>query len=270
MKRNYLPKAVHSSVAILIASLSAWTVLSMPAEGICYAQGTGVGGGGGNTGGGLPGVGLPGGGVTGGGVTGGNTGGGGGGTSGGATPGVLDSAQFEDIRREVRFVGVSLDTIVHPYSSALTIETDAEAIGGRAAAGTQTTANTAGGVTANSPFQSPFEQALAQAFGFGGATNQAPAIIRSQVRFSRDETLGPSYRLPNVQTINVARTSDANNRLRSLPGMSGQNFQVQVQDKVTIVTGVVESEARKQQVERLLKLQPGVYKIENRLQVSNQ
>lgn len=227
------------------------------------------------TGGGATGGGNTGGGTNGGGITGGATTGGGGGAdpNGDFQGQELDNKVFDDIRREVRFAGQTNDTIVHPYSSTLVLETNVDAIGGRDGSTTDTTAartttGTTGGANTNA-FQSPFGQLFGNAFGFGGATQQQPAVIRSRLSFAKTELMGtPEGQGLAINTgqIGIIRSSQVTSRMRLIPGLAQQDFQVQLgPDGTAVLVGTVENEARKNQIERLMKFEPGISKIENRL-----
>ncbi len=225
------------------------------------------------------------GGNTSGGAAGGNTGGAatGGAATGGAAAGAdpngdfqgqaLDQKAFDDIRREVRFAGQTNDTIVHPFSSTLVLETNVDAIGGRDGSTTdtsaaRTTTGATGGANTNG-FQSPFGQMFGNEFGFGGAAQQQPAVIRSRLSFAKTELMGtPAGQGLAISTgqIGIARSSAVTNRMRSIPGLGQQNFQIQLgPDGTAVLVGTVENDARKSQIERLLKFEPSISRIENRL-----
>lgn len=219
-----------------------------------------------------------------GGVDTGNIGGGTGGntTDGGQVSGAGDSSlsapselvsqpDFEDIRREVSFAGQSLSTIVHPFSESFTLQSDFESIaGGNSAAdntaGARTTVG-AGGNTVQSPFggfNDPFQALFFSQF----QTQQA--VIRSRLSIEDSEFMPPpagTVASKEASAVNARYASSINSHLRSLPNMQQANFQVTMSDGTAILEGSVESEARKKQLERLVKMEAGVQKVVNNLSV---
>ena len=61
------------------------------------------------------------------------------------------------------------------------------------------------------------------------------------------------------------------NRMQRQPSTSGfgQNVQVNVQNRTAVVSGSVQSAAEADRIIRQLRLEPGVYRIENQLSVGN-
>ena len=245
-----------------------------------FGQGIGGGTGGGGTGGGGTGGGGTGGGGTGGGGT------GGGGTGGGQSPGNDFNQQslelggttyeFDDIRRP-RFAGVSRATAVHPYtrvgnSEAVQIQGNADATGaagGGQAARTQNVqgAGNVGGMNQfNSPFGqfggfSPFGQ-----FGFGGLGGQQASPVRSSLTFNTAPT--SHLTAPTTQLLqSTVQNQTLVSRVRSIPTLQNSNVSVELVNRTAIVSGIVNSEEEKERVGRVLKLEPGVSKVENRLEV---
>lgn len=249
---------------IAFVLLAAVALASLPA--ISLGQGPGGGGtGGGGTGG------------TGGGGTGGT---GGGGTGGGGAPGndfnqqTLDLGEFEEIRRP-RFAGVSRATAVHPYtrvgnSEAVQIQgnaaTDAAGANGQGAR-TQNVQG-AGNVGGMNQFNSPFGAFGGfSPFGFGGfGGQQAATPIRSTLSFNTTATshlTAPTTQLLQAPVQNQALTS----RIRSIPTLQNANVSVILTNRTAIVSGTVSSEEEKQRIGRVLKFEPGVSQVDNRLEV---
>lgn len=278
---GWLTRSRRLSLGLLVIV----SLVSLP--GITFGQGSGIPGGGiptgGNTGGGNTGGVNTGGGNTGGGNTGGgNTGGGG----GGGAPGnnfnqqTLDLGgsdfQFDDIRRP-RFAGVSRETVVHPFtrvgnSEAIQTDGNSEAsvggAGGQAARtqNLQNTGNVGGMNQFNSPFGqfggfSPFGQ-----FGFGGFGSQNATPVRSSLTFNAAPT--SHLTSPTTQSLQVPVRSQALvSRVRSIPSLQNSNVTVELVDRTAIVSGVVRSEEEKQRITRVLRLEPGVSQIDNRVEI---
>lgn len=248
--------------------------------------GGGTGGvGGGGTGGGGTGGGGTGGGGTGGGGTGGGGTGGAGGTGGQFNQQELtlggNDFRFDDIRRP-RFAGVSRATAVHPYtrvgnSEALQLQDNtAEGAGGAAGGGanaTQANSRTTGNVAGTNQFSSPFGQFGLGGFGgqfgafggFGGLGGQQTPV-RSSLSFNTE----PSSHLtaPTRQALQAPVLSQPlASRVRSIPGLQGTNVSVQILNRTAIVSGIVKTEEEKQRVARVLKLEPGISEVDNRLEI---
>jgi osmotically-inducible protein OsmY len=56
-------------------------------------------------------------------------------------------------------------------------------------------------------------------------------------------------------------------RVRSIPGLQASGVSVELMNRTAIVSGVVKSEEEKQRVGRVLKLEPGVSEVDNRLDI---
>lgn len=227
---------------------------------VVAAAQTDIGGGNGGTGG------------TGGQVGGGNTGGG---VTQGADTGLTDpaellntQAEFEDIRNDVRFAGQSLDSIVHPYSTNFNVQEDISAIAGLNSAangGAQGARTTTGlsGSTVQGPFggfNSPFEALFFSQF------QSQNAIIRSRLSFEPSEFLAPQDgSVPSVEVVAARRENTIQSHIRSLPNYGENAVNVQLTDGVAILNGTVSSEARKNQLARLVAMEPGVREVDNQL-----
>ena len=105
--------------------------------------------------------------------------------------------------------------------------------------------------------------------GFGGAGGFGAGqtsgnIIRGNLR----SRLRPAFAAPRVPTgVTVGRFNSNFLRQPGTQAMVGR-YQVSIQNKTAFLTGFVSSKADASRLERQLRLQPGVYKIVNQLQVA--
>jgi len=221
--------------------------------GSVFAQGGDTGGGGDLGGGQIPNVGggqIP--------ATGGDTGGLGGNTAG-ADVGLADllggitvpEVEIENLRRQP-YVGRSIERYelqnagAHPRSNAAT-----------PGAGV-TTGGGGGG------FAFPGLQGRGQGAGQGlgqGATN---SVVRRSLR----TRLVPRFQLSSpVSTSQVS--SRFQRRLTRIPATDSvvSGVQIRVEGKTAFLTGVVASPAERDRLERMARLEPGIYKIENTIRV---
>jgi hypothetical protein len=184
--------------------------------------------------------------------------------------------EFANIRQTRRFVGVSRTYAIHPFTRVgqnAPILTQGNVDGGATGAPARTTqANTtqAGGVTGFNAFNSPFGQfAQFGRGGFGGlggfgAQQQAP--VRSSLTFNPPPP--PPGLAPAGQSVNSPISSPTlGARVRSIPGLANAEVNVSLLNRTAIVSGLVTSEEEKERIGRVLKLEPGVSEIDNRLQV---
>ena len=101
--------------------------------------------------------------------------------------------------------------------------------------------------------------------GFGGAGTQNGFSVTRQSLRAR---LVPSFSAPVVSSAEVADRFNASfSRLPESLNMSGQ-YQVSVNNRTATITGFVPSRADSDRLVRQLRLQPGIYKIDNLLQVA--
>ena len=184
----------------------------------CLAQDTG----GGNTGGGTTGN------------TGSNLSSGGGSTNGTGLAEIDPGAQgidhqFDNIRNEIPFVGVSSMTVIHPYTrTGNELASSIDQIGARGQANNQGGANAAGSRGAGNAqfggFNSPFEQLIASQIQAQNGGNQLGATpIRSVLRFRQNTISGPRFVRPTMNQRSVAMT----NKIRAIPGVRAQNFRAE-------------------------------------------
>ena len=113
-----------------------------------------------------------------------------------------------------------------------------------------------------------FSQGAARGGGFGGANNfnlqnsqnnQNQSTIRASVK------LGFSYPIPS----GTARANAMADRIARIPmgaDMTGVN--IQVDGSTVILTGVVDSESTARRLAGLLTLEPGIYDVQNDLQIA--
>ena len=100
--------------------------------------------------------------------------------------------------------------------------------------------------------------------GFGGATNGVTITrrsMRSRVR--------PSFSAPKFSGQQVR--SRFNNHFVLQPGSQtmAKSYSINVQDRTAVLNGSVSTKAESDRLVRQLRLEPGVYKVVNRLQVLN-
>jgi len=264
---------LKTRMALFVMSLLAISASAATTCGQTGGGGGGTGGGGGIGGGG----GAGGGGAGGGGAGGGGAGGGGAGGDFNQQQLSLGGNDFEFANiRQVRFAGVSRTYAIHPFTRVgqnAPILTQGNVDGGATGAPARTTqANTtqAGGVTGFNAFNSPFGQfAQFGRGGFGGlggfgAQQQAP--VRSSLTFNPPPP--PPGLAPAGQSVNSPISSPTlGARVRSIPGLANAEVNVSLLNRTAIVSGLVTSEEEKERIGRVLKLEPGVSEIDNRLQV---
>ena len=234
------------------------------------------GGGGGNVGGGNFGGGgtdIFGGGTTGitnPGTTGLNTGvtggtGGGTGAGGNALSGAIDASAFdpnnqiqiqppEDTRREIPFVGPATGNIFNYF----------EGVGSVSGGGTNFGGGIGGGIGAGGLGGGPGQ--FGNQFGqFGGGTGNGFTISRRSIR----APLVAAFTSPVVTGAQVSeRFSDRLVRIPSIEKLGGaENVRVTVSDGTAVISGIVKSLEARDKVARMAKLEPGIYKVVNQLQV---
>lgn len=104
--------------------------------------------------------------------------------------------------------------------------------------------------------------------GSGGSGQQGTAkgfeVFRSSVRAN----LRPRFAAPKVRGFEIADRFQ--NRIRRQPkmGSDGSGVQISIEGITATMTGIVSSAQESARIERQLRLEPGVYKIENRTTVS--
>jgi hypothetical protein len=182
--------------------------------------------------------------------------------------------EFANIR-QVGFAGVTRSQIVHPYTRVgqnapvLTQGNVDRGTTGEAAGITQTNTNQAGGVTGFNAFNSPFGQfGFGGLGGFGGFGVQQQTPVRSSLTYAPTPIPGPSGLAASRQPINAPIASPAlAARVRSIPGLFNAQVDVSVMNRTAIVTGLVATEEEKARIGRVLKLEPGVSVVDNRVQV---
>jgi hypothetical protein len=230
--------------------------------------------------------GIGGGGTGGGGTGGGGTGGGGtvgGGGGGGGAPGNQFNQQqlelggtdfeFENIR-QARFAGVSREAVVHPYTRVgqnTPILTQGNADTGantNTPARTQTTGGAAGNFNAFNQFNSPFGQIFGFGGGFGGFGAQQATPVRSTLSFSSTASSHLTNPAVSGSQIPVVTNQALTSRIQSIPGLQSVRASVVLEDRIAVVSGMAQSEEEKSRITRLLRLEPGVSKVVNRMQVA--
>lgn len=238
-----------------------------------FAQDTGggVGGGGGDIGGGGGDVGGGGGDDLGGGAVGGDTGNQGGDTSISEGEGLGEIRTFEidqsEDTRNQGFVGATAPEIRDYFVGSATDATGSPLVGNRS--GTDRPATFGGGV--NDSVSSQFTGGTTagrgggQAGGFGGVENGV-SITRRSIR----AVLRPSFSAPRPSGNFVA--ARFNDHFSRQPGSEsvGKQYSIKVQDRTGFLDGKVKTRADMDRLVRQLRLEPGVYKIVNRLQIATQ
>ncbi len=150
--------------------------------------------------------------------------------------------------QEFGFVGAASDNSGPPLSEGATFGGGVnDSVGGGGGGGARGTAAGAG-----------------QGFGAAGAENGF-TVIRSNLR----TRLKPSYTYPTVSS--AAISSRFNNRFYRLPeaeNFAGQ-FSVSIQNRTATISGAVRTQQESDQIVRQLRLEPGVYSIDNQLKIMN-
>lgn len=106
--------------------------------------------------------------------------------------------------------------------------------------------------------------------GFGGVGQQGQVkgfeVFRSSVRAN----LRQQFTSPNVPGYQIADRFQ--NRIQRLPNMGsdGTGVRISIEGKIATMAGYVRSAEESSRIERQLRLEPGVYKIENRTQIAGQ
>lgn len=103
-----------------------------------------------------------------------------------------------------------------------------------------------------------------QGFGPAGAENGF-TVIRGNLR----TRLRPRYAVPQVAPQEIS--SRFNNRFYRLPEsdeFAGQ-FSISINNRTATISGAVESQEHSDRIVRQLRLEPGVYAIDNQLRISN-
>ena len=102
--------------------------------------------------------------------------------------------------------------------------------------------------------------------GFGPATEENGFTV---IRRSLRARLVPRYEVRRTSPTEISNRF--NNRFYRLPesdAFAGQ-FSITINNRVATVTGVVQSREQSDRIVRQLRLEPGVYKIDNQLQILN-
>lgn len=101
--------------------------------------------------------------------------------------------------------------------------------------------------------------------GFGAATLEGVVIVRRNMR----SRVRPTFYTPRPSAQNVANRFS--NRFALQPGfyIPQNSYTVSIQDRTAVINGTVGSQDQSDRLERQLRLEPGVYKIDNRLEILN-
>ena len=159
---------------------------------------------------------------------------------------VSDSIEPPDDRETGGFAGLSTDQIVHPYSEFYESLNTGGGGGGAGIGGGR-----GGGVGG---------------FGAGGGQSNGFNVIRSNVR----SRLLPQINAPRMSPVVVSnRFSQQLTRVPGLRALAG-NISLQVSDRTGVLTGFVQSAEQRALIERQARLAPGVYRLVNQIQISNQ
>ena len=215
--------------------------------------GNGGGTGGGDTGGGV------GGGDGGGAVNNNFLGGGGAGTTDGGENVNLDGAAELDFggvpdMRNQGFVGATAPGITENGFVGAGSQTFGELAEG---------ATFGGGVNDSATSSIPSGSGGGGAGGFNGA-NAGGSVIRSNLR----TRLRPAFAAPSIPSRVVEGNFNSNLARQPTAQSLVGRYQVRIENKTAIVTGVVDTQADADRLIRQLRLQPGVYGIVSQLQVA--
>ena len=219
--------------------------------------GNGGGTGGGDTGGGVGGGGD--GGDGGGAVNNNFLGGGGAGTTDGGENVNLDGAAELDFggvpdMRNQGFVGATAPGITENGFVGAGSQTFGELAEG---------ATFGGGVNDSATSSIPSGSGGGGAGGFNGA-NAGGSVIRSNLR----TRLRPAFAAPSIPSRVVEGNFNSNLARQPTAQSLVGRYQVRIENKTAIVTGVVDTQADADRLIRQLRLQPGVYGIVSQLQVA--
>jgi hypothetical protein len=261
-----------------IKSFSMIVLLSLALSSVAFAQDTG---GGGQGGGGQGGGGQVGGG-TGNPVTtptnGQNFGGSGGSTgAGGGSTGAIDPTQSlslsqdvevpeiivpTNVRNEVPFVGPSsANPVFNPFEGVGAL---GGAGGGAGGLGSQIGGSAFGGQLGGGQFGA---NQFGGQFGgqLGGFGQQNGLIQRKNVR----AVLRPAFASPVVTGTQISNRFE--NRLYRIPSIQrlggSENVRVTVTDGTAVISGNVQSSDARTKIERMAKLEPGIYRVVNQLEI---
>ena len=120
-----------------------------------------------------------------------------------------------------------------------------------------------GGVNDGTASSIPSGTGAGGAGGFNGA-NAGGVVIRSNLR----TRLRPAFTAPAIPSPVIESNFNRNlSRQPTAQSLVGR-YQVRIENKTAIVTGVVDTQADADRLIRQLRLQPGVYGIVSRLQVA--
>jgi len=104
--------------------------------------------------------------------------------------------------------------------------------------------------------------------GFGGVTGQVKGfeVFRSNVRAN----LRPKFSSPQVSNYQIVDRFQS--RIRRLPDMNtdGSGVQISISNRTATIAGYVRSAEESNRIERQLRLEPGVYKIDNQTRIAGQ
>ena len=109
--------------------------------------------------------------------------------------------------------------------------------------------------------------------GGGGAARGGGGFTGAQsgvniVRQSLRARLAPTFYAPKIPPTQI--TNRFNNRLMRQPGgtMVGTGYSIQVVDRTAYINGTVPNNQESERLVRQLRLEPGIYKIVNQLQIA--
>jgi hypothetical protein len=266
-----MKKPINQRIKALLLLASLVLVLGIGPSSAIYAQdpGGGGGGGGGSTGGGGGDPNSGGGGSTGGGRP--PTGGGGGG--GGST--VNTNSQQTNIDPSVSRLVTTPDTRNQGFVGSTA--TNLETLGFVGAASDRSGPRLVSGATFGGGVNRVNARSTARrpvAGGFNARTGAGFSPLGSQNGFqvSRSGTrsrLSLNFETPMIEGEQVV--ANFVNSYQNLPSTQSQSqaegYQINIIDKTAVVTGWVSSQAEADRLISQLRLQPGVYNIDNQLQV---
>ena len=225
--------------------------------------------------------------IDGGGINGGNTAGGGGGTAG--SDGSVDIQELslggdtEDTRNQgfvgatsfqlqaTGFIGASSETSGPPLSTGTSFG------GGVNDSGVQATGGGVGGAAGGGGNGGGLNGGFGGADPLGAGTENGFQVIRSSVR----ARLVPQINAPQIPNGQIVSRFQNRFSRQPVPQSAGPPFSdaafssvstsgvnVQVENRTAVLTGVVGSPAERDRWERQLRLEPGIYQINNQIQVS--
>jgi hypothetical protein len=192
-------------------------------------------------------------------------------SAGGDAVDFTDSAQLDlggstDDNRNQGFVGATAPAVAERNF----VGSASQTFGALGTTPNGETATFGGGVNDSSNLSIPSSSAGGGGQGgFGGANNTGTSGV-SVIRQNLRAHLRPAFSSPTVNPLYTAQQFTSNlSRQPGTENLQGR-YQVYIQNKTATLIGSVQTQADADRIVRQLRLQPGVYHIENQLSVQQQ